>query len=223
MTFRYFDYQGRPVRMTLDDKNLPERTEVWGRARKAIVESTEIEADIFFDGREARTISFPEFAALLNELSGYVVARCDFTELTAGGCAECLRILTTGNAVDPNSAAAELPIAPVMVIAKSSHEIVGTGAIKRARVEYAAKISKRAEFVFDSKMNELGYIAVAKDHQSHGLSTRITESLLSFHDGPLWATTDTDHMKAVLRKFGFHNKGHEWTDGRDRLSLWIRD
>jgi hypothetical protein len=70
MTFRYFDYQGRPVRMTLDDKELPARTEVWDGARKALVENTEIEADIFFDGREARTISEAEFEALLARLRG---------------------------------------------------------------------------------------------------------------------------------------------------------
>jgi hypothetical protein len=69
MTFRYFDYQGRPIRMTLDDKELPVRTEVWDRARKTLVENTEIEADIFFDGRETRTISEAEFEALLKVLS----------------------------------------------------------------------------------------------------------------------------------------------------------
>lgn len=223
MTFRYFEYQGRPVRMTLDDKELPARTEVWDGARKALVENTEIEADIFFDGREARTISIEDFSSLLNQISGYVVARCDFEKLTADEHAACEAILADGNAVDTNFAAAELPQAPVVVAAKSDGVIVGLGAIKRARRQYAATIAGRSGFAFSPDWNELGYVAVAKDHRRHGLSSRITETLLSYHDAPLWATTDDAGMKAVLRKYGFHSEGHEWDGGRDRLSLWIRN
>ena len=69
MTVRYFNYGGRPVRMTLDDRDIPERTEVWDPAQKRLVENLDIETDIFFDGRRARAISEAEFEALLKSLS----------------------------------------------------------------------------------------------------------------------------------------------------------
>jgi len=69
MTVRYFDYGGRPVRMTLDARDIPERTEIWDSARKQLVENLDIETDIFLDGRRARSISEAEFEALLKSLS----------------------------------------------------------------------------------------------------------------------------------------------------------
>jgi len=68
MSVRYFNYGGRPVRMTLDDSDIPERTEVWDPAQKRLVENLDIETDIFFDGRRARAIPEAEFEALLKRL-----------------------------------------------------------------------------------------------------------------------------------------------------------
>jgi hypothetical protein len=36
-----FNYNGRPVRMTLDDKDLPELTEAWEPEQKKLVEDME--------------------------------------------------------------------------------------------------------------------------------------------------------------------------------------
>jgi len=69
MPIRYFDYGGRPVRMTLDADDLPERTETWDPVRKQLVENLDIETDIFFDNRYARPISEAEFEALVKSLS----------------------------------------------------------------------------------------------------------------------------------------------------------
>lgn len=69
MTVRYFDYGGRPVRMTLDDREIPELTEVWDPAHKRLAENLDIETDIFFDGRHAKAITQAEFEALVKSLT----------------------------------------------------------------------------------------------------------------------------------------------------------
>ena len=69
MKVRYFNYRGRPVRMTLDDRDIPELTEVWDPVRKRLAENLDIETEIFFDGRHAKAISQAEFEALLKSLT----------------------------------------------------------------------------------------------------------------------------------------------------------
>ena len=127
-----------------------------------------------------------------------------------------------GNTVNRKSAAAELPRAAVLAIARAGERIVGVGAIKRARPAYAGRIAKRSEFAFDPDMPELGYVAVDGNHGNRGLSRRIVVALLSEHDGTLFATTDSDYMKKTLAGAGFVQNGQEWKGQRGRLSLWIR-
>ena len=66
MPFRYFNYFGRPARLTVDDKDIPELCEVWDTKQKKLVVNNWVETDIFFDGR-AEMISEEEFDALVQE------------------------------------------------------------------------------------------------------------------------------------------------------------
>ena len=66
MPFRYFNYFGRPARLTVDDKDIPELCEVWDAEQKKLVVNNWIETDIYFDG-QAEMISEGEFNALVQE------------------------------------------------------------------------------------------------------------------------------------------------------------
>jgi hypothetical protein len=68
MPTRYYDYHGRPVRMTVDAKDIPELTEAWDAEQKKLVENNWIETDIFNGAPGARLISEEEFEALLKRL-----------------------------------------------------------------------------------------------------------------------------------------------------------
>lgn len=223
MRYVYYNYSGRPARVMLDDKELPESCEVYDTQRKKLVRSEWVKDDVFFNTHLAQEISREEFEALLSGLSGYVVGCCSFDKLGTDERAACVDIVTVGGAVSPVHAAAELPLAPVTAIVKSGEEIVGVGAIKRARPGYAAGRAQRSGYAFDPDMNELGYVAVQEKHWGYGLSSRLVESLLAKHVGPLWATTDNDTMKKTLERAGFARKGHEWDGERGCLSLWIKN
>ncbi len=223
MRYVYYNYSGRPARVMLDDKDLPEFCEVYDPQRKKLVRSEWVKDDVFFNTHLAQEISGEEFEVVLNALSGYVVDNCSFNKLGKEERAACVDIVTAGGAVSPVHAEAELPLAPVTAIVKSGEEIVGVGAIKRARPGYAAGRAQKSGYAFDPNMNELGYVAVQRKHWDHGLSARLVEVLLSKHVGPLWATTDNDAMKPTLERAGFVRKGHEWDGERGCLSLWIKD
>ncbi len=137
--------------------------------------------------------------------------------------ATCIAIIEAGEAVNPETAKRELPLARVLVIARSGGDIVGVGAIKQARPAYASGIAKKSKFAFDENTQELGYVAVCCKHRKRGLSKRIVAELLSRYDGGLFATTDHDGMKRTLGQAGFVTKGHEWEGERGQLSLWIRE
>lgn len=223
MRYVYYNYEGRPARVMLDDKGLPETCEVYDPQRKKLVRSEWVKDDVFFNTQLAQEISAGEFEALLNGLSGYAVENCSFNKLGKDECAACVDIVTAGGAVKRVYAEAELPLALVTAIAKSGEKIVGVGAIKRARPDYAAGRARHSGYAFDPNMNELGYVAVLEKHWGYGLSSRLVETLLSKHVGPLWATTDNEAMKQTLERAGFGRKGHEWDGERGCLSLWIKD
>ncbi len=154
---------------------------------------------------------------------GYEVESCAPVDLAPAELASCLVIIRSGEAVDRNSAAAELPRAALLAIARTgSKKIVGVGAIKRVRAGYAARIAQRSGATFDPTTPELGYVAVDGGHRNRGLSRRIVAALLSQHKGGLFATTDSQYMKKTLAGSGFVQNGHEWKGRRGRLSLWTR-
>jgi RimJ/RimL family protein N-acetyltransferase len=136
--------------------------------------------------------------------------------------ADCLAIIRSGGAVNPESSQREIPLAAVVVVARRGNEIIGVGAIKRVRRDYAAIVCGRSGEELNSNIPELGYVAIDPQHRGNHLSSRIVAELLSHHDGPLFATTDDMRMKATLARAGFVRKGHEWDGDRGRLSLWVR-
>jgi len=137
---------------------------------------------------------------------------------------QCLSVIEDGCAVDPEWAAAEFPLAMVVAIARKGQDIVGVGAIKRKRPQYASTIAQSSGFSFNTNSHELGYVAIKKTHQKLGLSHEITAKLLSTFQGrPIFATTSHEGMKRTLEKAGFVREGEEWKGKNGKLSLWIKD
>lgn len=155
--------------------------------------------------------------------SAYDVTDCVPADLSEAELQRCLAIITSGEAVDPEFAAAELPLARTLAIARVLKMIVGVGAVKRERIPYASGVAVRSDFEFRPDTPELGYVAVDKRHRGQGLSHRLVEKLLTSHQGSLFATTDDAKMKASLLAGGFSQKGHKWMGHRGMLSLWIKD
>lgn len=154
----------------------------------------------------------------------YQVTLAGTGELTPAVVERCLAILERGGAVDIPSARQELPLAPLVVLARHGETVVGLGAIKRTRENYAVGRATKSGVPFDPKTPEFGYVAVDDDHQGRGLSKKITNLLLEKNTGTLFSTTYNDRMKRVLRQCGFERRGRHWpgVDG-DLLTLWIRD
>lgn len=153
------------------------------------------------------------------EVKPYLPSELSKTEIN-----RFLSIIKEGKAVDFASAEEQLPLAQVVAIARLGDEIVGVGAIKQRRADYAARIVKKTGFSFDENMLELGYVARDKSHRGHSLSESIVSTLLAaMPEGPLFATTSNGKMKESLRAAGFVKRGKEWL-GRDkkRISLWLR-
>ncbi len=143
-------------------------------------------------------------------------------DLTTADFAICVTVIREGRAVNWKSAARELPHAEVLAIAYGGKQIVGVGAIKRSRPDYAAEVSEKSGVTFPSETSELGYVAVHPDHRDRHLSRRLVEALLSRQKGRLFATTDSERMKGTLAKAGFSKKGKEWKGNRGMLSFWER-
>ncbi|MBF8266998.1 MAG: hypothetical protein HW388_506 [Dehalococcoidia bacterium] len=152
----------------------------------------------------------------------YEVAACTPGELSKADLAACLAIIRDGGAVDPESAAAEIPKGRVLVVVRSGRDVVGVGAIKRVRRTYASGVAGHSGEPFPPDTPELGYVAVDPNHRGKGLAPCIVAALLSKHTGGLFATTDNCRMKRTLAKAGFVQRGAEWDGQRGRLSLWIK-
>ena len=136
----------------------------------------------------------------------------------------CISLIKEGGAVDPKNAEAELPLAKLVTIKRAGKNIVGVGAIKRCRPQYAYSIAEKSKFQFDPCSHEFGYVAIKESHRNQRLSHMITEKLLSkFQERPLFATTSNENMKRTLRKAGFVQRGEEWMGKKEQLSLWIKN
>jgi GNAT superfamily N-acetyltransferase len=131
-------------------------------------------------------------------------------------------ILRAGGAVNVSSALAEIPISTVLVLARQTGIVVGFGAIKRERPDYARKTQDKAGGAFDLEMCELGYVAIDGDFQKQGISSRILDTLLAAYPHGLFCTTDSEEMKGSLERRDFKQTGKTWRGNRGDLSLWIR-
>jgi hypothetical protein len=157
------------------------------------------------------------------ECDGYEVKTPSPKALESSDFDTCVAIVKTGDAVNWKSAKEELPCATALAIAWKDKQIVGVGAIKRERREYAADIAKKSGVEFPSETLELGYVAVSPDHRGHNLSHCIVRALLNQHTGRLFATTSSDYMKRTLTRFGFVSKGKEWKGRKYMLSFWDKE
>lgn len=153
---------------------------------------------------------------------GYEISVGPPNSLSTEDISACFAIIKAGEAVDPESAEHELPLAAALAVIRREGKIVGTGAVKRIRRGYTAIVAGHSGTDFPSDTPELGYIGVQRDHQGDGLASRILDALLASHPGPLFATTSNPRMKSTLGKAGFVQEGQEWDGQSGRLSLWIK-
>jgi hypothetical protein len=139
----------------------------------------------------------------------------------------CLKIIQAGAAVSFARAKREFSNAMLVAVRREDDQIVGVGVVKMQRTDYATLIASpsKANFLFDSKMHEIGYVSVKKECEGRGHCQAIVASLLSgFLTRPVFATTFTDAMKHILPKFGFDRRGKDWRGDRgDDVSLWIKE
>ena len=142
--------------------------------------------------------------------------------LTHAELENCISIIQKGDAVNLESARDELPKATVVTLAHLNDQIVGVGAIKRMRTEYAAKISKRAGFAFSAESMELGYVAVDPAHRGNRLSYALVASLIAGRNETMFATTSSERMMKALTRGEFVRQGDEWEGNSARLTLWLR-
>jgi hypothetical protein len=161
-------------------------------------------------------------SASAQQTDPFEVEVCDSTKLTASDREQIEAILRAGGAVNVPSAMSEIPQAPAFALAQCNGKIVGVGAIKRSRPDYAKLKQEDAKFNFDTAIAELGYVAIDGDFRDNHLSGRITNKLLAAYPGPLFSTTDDEKMKFTLGNRGFLQKGGTWKGERGTLSLWLR-
>ena len=157
------------------------------------------------------------------ECDGYEVTTPAPGKLGSSEIAACLAIIETGEAVGLMSAKRELPQATAIALAWKDKQIVGVGAIKRERREYAAGVAKKSGVEFPPETLELGYVAVAPEHRGHHLSDCLIKDLLKQHKGRLFATTYSEYMKDSLIRADFRTGGKEWKGRKFMLSLWLRE
>jgi hypothetical protein len=136
---------------------------------------------------------------------------------------ECVSLIAAGDAVDPDTAAEHLPQCEFVAVKRDGDQIVGVGAIKGQRANYARAIAQRSGFGFDPQTHELGYMVVCESHRKRGISKAITERLLGVFERQLFATTSNEHMERTLGEVGFVRRGHSWKSHKNEdLHLWIK-
>jgi len=157
------------------------------------------------------------------ECDGYSVTMPAATHLNPSEISASIAIIRTGEAVDWRAAQRELPLAMAIALAWKDKEIVGVGAIKRERREYAADIAIKSGVEFPPETLELGYVAVVPAHRGHHISDCMVRALFKQYAGRLFATTYNQSMKDALIRAGFRNHGREWKGRKQMLSFWERN
>ena len=155
-------------------------------------------------------------------MSDYAMTVCAPSDLNAGEMAVCVQLVAGGGAVKQKYAELGLRDARMLAVVRFADQIVGVGAIKRVRPGYARRRAQCSGYNLPPETPELGYVARHVEHKRQNLGVRIVTSLLSSHEGPLWATTDSKRMKEILAGAGFLRRGGEWPGGREQLSLWVK-
>ena len=156
----------------------------------------------------------------------YDVKICNPSDLSRTEIDRCIDIISKGGAVTESFVSEFLPKAKMLAIARPCNEndIVGIGALKFVRPEYAEELAgkDKSNFSFDADTRELGFVAIDEKYRDRHISSTIVEQLCSVHKGSMFATTDSDKMKKTFKRLNFKQQGEEWEDRSVILSLWIR-
>lgn len=153
----------------------------------------------------------------------YAVRTCAPGDLTDAEMKACIGLVSAGGAVQKRFAEAGLRNARLLAVVRKGNEVVAVGAIKRVRHDCAAGKAKASGHKCPTGTPELGDVARHPVHQGHGFAPRIVAALVAEYAGPLFATTDSQGMKAALGGANFQAKGREWKGERGKLSLWLKE
>ncbi len=133
------------------------------------------------------------------------------SKLSLRNLSHCTRIVRTGDAVDPDSAAVELPRSEILALALAGNLIIMESVRSSAGAQDTpARSAERSGVSFDPNTSELGYVAVDPEHRGRRLAERIVRELLANHVAPLFATTSSEPLKRTLARVGFVKRGHAW-------------
>jgi len=138
---------------------------------------------------------------------------------------EFIKVVAKGGAILRSSIDAKLPSAEKIAFIERDGKMVAVAALKKARPDYAAKLTKRSGYELAGDVPEVGYVAVALGWRGLHLSSKVVDKILEFEDGSVFATTSEAKMKCLLAKRDFRWVGEEWPSTDEPmtlLSLWIR-
>jgi hypothetical protein len=114
---------------------------------------------------------------------GYIITRKRGADLSPEEIKSCDAVIDKGGAI-VNIDRVNLGESPWVVILYQDGEIVGVGAIKQGRTDYAARIAERSGVKFDQDMHELGYLSILENHRAHGYGGKLVDQLLAVFPNP---------------------------------------
>ena len=108
-------------------------------------------------------------------------------------------------------------------------QLACVGAIKAARPDYIASISRKSGYSLDTEhcRGEFGYVVTREEFRGRGLARELSAALLSGVNQTLYATTRDDNpgIHKIVRENGFVEVGRRWRSvehPNSMLVLWLR-
>ena len=122
----------------------------------------------------------------------------------------CLRLISSGGAVNVASVEGRLGASTKLVVAFAGTRLIGVGAIKNVHPQHARSVAQSSGIDFPDGTRELGNVAVDVNCEARGVGSGIVACLVNSWTGPLYATTFNPKMLHILPKFGFVVSGRCW-------------
>ncbi|TXH02459.1 MAG: GNAT family N-acetyltransferase [Rhodocyclaceae bacterium] len=125
----------------------------------------------------------------------------------------CSLVLTEGQ-VNPDTLSANVRRADWLGFAYIGNDLAATAAIKNAHASYREKVTQKSGSPVELAdiPHEFGYVVVAPEHRSKGLSGALASALLEADDGSIFATSTTENhrMHRALEHLGFKKSGNPY-------------
>jgi predicted GNAT family N-acyltransferase len=151
------------------------------------------------------------------------------SECTTEALADFEKLVIEGGAVNPQGLTQRIRNASRLLFLRSSDgQLVGVGALKHPGPAYRNRVftAAAATASSDEYRVELGWVAIAKSHQGHRLSTRMVGELMTFAKNEnVFATTRADErVMSFASDYGFELHGKPYPSGHGYdLVLYLRN